>query len=45
VTVEELPWGDGKRTLTKAYMLRLTKVTMRKSYGFRTFRYLELALY
>src|SRR5579864_1433832 len=23
VTVEEVPWGDGKRTLTKAYMLFL----------------------
>ena len=94
VVVEEVPWGDGKRTLTKAYMLFLArwarplswketadafrtswdkvfdavehvvtfglelpssgvveglnnkaKVTMRKSYGFRTFRCLELALY
>jgi len=24
VTVEEVPWGDGKRTLTKAYMLFLS---------------------
>ena len=23
VAVEEVPWGDGKRTLTKAYMLFL----------------------
>ena len=106
VAVEEVPRGDGKRTLTKAYMLFLArwarrlcrfldewcrqtmrsriepmkkiarslrqhrelilnyfraqklissgvveglnnkaKVTMRKSYGFRTYRVLELALY
>src|ERR1700723_1190527 len=101
VAVEEVPWGDGKRTLTKAYMLCLArwarrlswketaetfrtswdkvfdavehivtwgleqrtlgqinamfstwdcnggkaKVTMRKSYGFRSYRVLELALY
>jgi len=23
VIVEEVPWGDGKRTLTKAYMLEV----------------------
>ncbi len=100
VAVEEVPWGDGKRTLTEAYMLFLArwarrlswketaecfrtswdkvfdavehvvtwglehrtlgqidaigvveglnnkaKVTMRKSYGFRTYRVLELAVY
>src|ERR1019366_7858476 len=54
VAVEEVPWGDGKRTLTKAYMLFLArwgrlnnkaKVTVRKSYGFRTHRVLELVLY
>ncbi|HEY3939963.1 MAG TPA: hypothetical protein VGL97_21220 [Bryobacteraceae bacterium] len=27
VTVEEVPWGDGKRTLTKAYMLFLARRT------------------
>jgi transposase len=25
VAVEEVPWGDGKRTLTKAYMLFLAR--------------------
>ena len=25
VTVEEVPWGDGKRTLTKAFMLFLAR--------------------
>jgi hypothetical protein len=25
VFVEEVPWGDGKRTLTKAYMLFLAR--------------------
>jgi transposase len=25
VAVEEVPWGDGKRTLTKAYMLLLAR--------------------
>jgi hypothetical protein len=25
VTVEEVPWGDGKRTLTKAYMFFLAR--------------------
>jgi hypothetical protein len=50
---EEVPWGDGKRTLTKAYipvgvvggLNNRAKVTMRKSYGFGTYRVLELALY
>jgi transposase len=79
VVVEEVPWGDGKHQLTRAYMLFLArwarklswrpggldhrtlapiraigvdeglnnkaKLTMRKSYGFRTFHILELALY
>jgi hypothetical protein len=26
VVVEEVPWGDGKRTLTKAYMLFLARL-------------------
>jgi hypothetical protein len=26
VAVEEVPWGDGKRTLTKAYMLFLARL-------------------
>jgi hypothetical protein len=25
VAVEEVPWGDGKRTLTKAYMLQAAR--------------------
>jgi len=31
VTVEEVPWGDGKRTLTKAYMLFLARWARRLS--------------
>jgi transposase len=32
VAVEEVPWGDGKRTLTKAYMLFLTRGARRPSW-------------
>jgi transposase len=32
VTVEEVPWGDGKRTLTKAYMLFLARWARRLSW-------------
>jgi len=32
VTVEEVPWGDGKRTLTKAYMLFLASWARRLSW-------------
>ena len=32
VTVEEVPWGDGKRTLTKAYMLFLARWGRRLSW-------------
>ena len=32
VAVEEVPWGDGKRTLTKAYMLFLTRWARRLSW-------------
>ena len=32
VTVEEVPWGDGKRTLTKAYMLFLAGWARRLSW-------------
>jgi transposase len=32
VTVEEVPWGDGKRTLTKAYMLFLARGARRLSW-------------
>ena len=31
VVVEEVPWGDGKRTLTKAYMLFLARWARRLS--------------
>jgi transposase len=27
IVVEEVPWGDGKRTLTKAYMLFLARLS------------------
>ncbi|MBZ5624955.1 MAG: hypothetical protein LAQ69_40580 [Acidobacteriia bacterium] len=30
VVVEEVPWGDGKRQLTKAYMLFLTRWARRQ---------------
>ena len=30
--VEEVPWGDGKRTLTKAYMLFLARWARRLSW-------------
>ncbi len=41
VNVEEVPWGDGKRTLEKAYMLFLARWARRLSWkgtaeGFRT---------
>ena len=46
VAVEEVPWGDGKRTLTKLISSRVVeglnnkaKVTMRKSYGFAPIEY------
>ncbi len=50
VTVEEVPWGDGKRTLTKAYMLFRARWARRLSWketaeAFRTYRVLELSLY
>ena len=32
VVVEEVPWGDGKRTLTKAYMLFLARWARRLSF-------------
>jgi transposase len=32
VIVEEVPWGDGKRTLTRAYMLFLTRWARRLSW-------------
>src|SRR4030095_3880954 len=32
VVVEEVPWGDGKRTLTKAYMLFLARCARRLSW-------------
>jgi transposase len=32
VAVEEVPWGDGKRTLTKAYMLFLARWARRLSW-------------
>ena len=32
VAVEEVPWGDGKRTLTKAYMLFLARWALRLSW-------------
>ncbi len=32
VAVEEVPWGDGKRTLTKAYMLFLARWAQRLSW-------------
>jgi transposase len=32
VVVEEVPWGDGKRTLTKAYMLYLARWARRLSW-------------
>jgi transposase len=32
VIVEEVPWGDGKRTLTKAYMLFLARWARRLSW-------------
>jgi transposase len=32
VTVEEVPWGEGKRTLTKAYMLFLARWARRLSW-------------
>jgi hypothetical protein len=32
VAVEEVPWGDGKRTLTKAYMLFLVRWARRLSW-------------
>ena len=32
IVVEELPWGDGKRTLTKAYMLFLARWARRLSW-------------
>jgi transposase len=32
VAVEEVPWGDGKRTLTKAYMLFLARWARRMSW-------------
>jgi len=32
VAVEEVPWGDGKRTLTKAHMLFLTRWARRLSW-------------
>jgi transposase len=32
VTVEEVPWGDGKRTLTKAYMVFLARWARRLSW-------------
>jgi hypothetical protein len=31
VAVEEVPWGDGKRTLTKAYMLFLAGWARRRT--------------
>ena len=31
VAVEEVPWGDGKRTLTKAYMFFLARWARRLS--------------
>jgi transposase len=31
VAVEEVPWGDGKRTLTKVYMLFLARWARRLS--------------
>ena len=35
VAVEEVPWGDGKRTLTKAYMLFLARWARRLSASWR----------
>src|ERR1700723_469754 len=32
VAVEEVPWGDGKRTLTKAYMVFLARWARRLSW-------------
>ena len=32
MAVEEVPWGDGKRTLTKAYMLFLARWARRLSW-------------
>jgi hypothetical protein len=32
IVVEEVPWGDGKRTLTDAYMLFLTRWARRLSW-------------
>jgi hypothetical protein len=32
VAVEEVPWGDGKRTLTKAYMLFLARWARKMSW-------------
>jgi len=32
VTVEEVPWGDGKRTLSKAYMIFLARWARRLSW-------------
>ena len=32
VAIEEVPWGDGKRTLTKAYMLFLARWARRLSW-------------
>ena len=32
VAVEEVPWGDGKRTLTKSYMLFLARWARRLSW-------------
>jgi hypothetical protein len=32
VAVEEVPWGDGKRTLTRAYMLFLARWARRRSW-------------
>ncbi len=32
VAVEEVPWGDGKRTLTRAYMLFLARWARRLSW-------------
>jgi transposase len=36
VAVEEVPWGDGKRSLTKAYMLFLLKVAFQQLWDYNS---------
>ncbi len=43
VAVEEVPWGDGKRTLTKAHMLFLARWAPQKTHGSIVFRHAVVA--